>query len=112
MLLKDYVYQDRQLFHPYFKPILVAASDLSYTVKAAPPTKKLVDVASDMAAMFKPFSQKNKKVPLDILKDISFYLRPGEMTLILGAPGTFSAQAIPPHNNSLSSRSCNLNSTI
>jgi ABC-type multidrug transport system fused ATPase/permease subunit len=83
MLLKDYIVQERSRLAPHYRPLAVAVSRLSYTVKALPPSQRHNDVYHACLC----FSAEKKKAKKDILHDVSFYLKPGQMTILLGAPG-------------------------
>jgi hypothetical protein len=83
VLLRDYIAQERRKLVPHFRSLSVAVSHLNYTVKALPPAQRHNDVyhACLCCAAEKKKSKKN------LLHDVSFYLKPGQMTILLGAPG-------------------------
>lgn len=83
--LRDFLREDKKQTAPHYKPIEVVVSHLTHTVKAFPPQTKQTSVATEINLLAKLRQEKEK---LDLLHDVSFYLKPGEMTLLLGAPGT------------------------
>jgi hypothetical protein len=83
--LKVVLAAEKQTTAPNYKPIEVVVSHLTHTVQAAPPQKKQLTVATHLNCVA---AVKEKKESLDLLHDVSFFLKPGEMTLLLGAPGT------------------------
>jgi ABC-type multidrug transport system ATPase subunit len=62
-------------------------SHLTLSVHAPPPTSHHRDVLSLLTNQLKRLVPKKRPQTVNILNDLSFYARPGEMTLILGAPG-------------------------
>jgi hypothetical protein len=85
VLLRDHIAKQKKVTAPNYHPIEVAVSHLTCTVKAAPPQKTQTTVATQLNCLAQA---KAKKEPIDILHDVNFFLRPGQMTLLLGAPGT------------------------
>jgi hypothetical protein len=85
VLLRDHIAKQKKVTSPNYHPIEVAVSHLTCTVKAAPPQKTQTTVATQLNCLAQA---KAKKEPIDILHDVNFFLRPGQMTLLLGAPGT------------------------
>jgi ABC-type glutathione transport system ATPase component len=92
VLLKDFLADDKKITAPNYKPIEVVVSHLTHTVKAAPPQKKQLTVATQLNLVAKA---KEKKESLDLLHDVSLALKPGEMTLLLGAPGSWARPGCP-----------------
>lgn len=90
MPLRDYIVEKRKKTAPHFRSLSVAVSHLSYTVKARRPSSRHNDVLN--GCMY--WTEDKRKQKKDILHDISFYLRPGEMTLLLGAPGCGKSSVI------------------
>ncbi len=84
---KEYIAKEREIINPNFKPIFAAASHVTYSVMVSPPTTHHRDVVSMVSSPLSYVLPRKRPVPINILDDISFYLRPGEMTLLLGAPG-------------------------
>ncbi len=88
VLFKDYIKARRAIINPNHKPIFVALSHLTLTVKAPPPTKlQRTILAQGMSLLNMVRPNKPKLESVKIIDDISFYLRPLQMTLVLGAPG-------------------------
>ena len=88
VLFSDYIKQTRQLINPNFQPIFAAVSHLTLSVHAPPPTNHHRDVWALFANQINRLVPAKRPQPVAILNELSFYARPGEMTLILGAPGT------------------------
>ncbi len=84
---KEYIAKEREIINPNFKPIFAAVSHVTYSVMVSPPTTHHRDVASMVSSPLSYVLPSKRPVPINILDDVSFYLRPGEMTLLLGAPG-------------------------
>ncbi len=84
VLLKDHLREQKKISAPDYRPIEVVVSHLTCTVKAPPPREKQLTVGTQLNIVAKV---KEKKEELDLLHDVNFYLKPGEMTLLLGAPG-------------------------
>ncbi len=70
---------------PGWTPLNVALSHVNYSIKALPAEKKNPSIISKGEWLGPLASSKLEK--FTILDDVSFYLKPGEMTLLLGAPG-------------------------
>ena len=87
VLFSDYIKQTRQLINPNFQPIFAAVSHLTLSVHAPPPTNHHRDVWALFANQINRLVPAKRPQPVAILNDLSFYARPGEMTLVLGAPG-------------------------
>jgi ABC-type multidrug transport system fused ATPase/permease subunit len=83
VLLRDYIAQERRKLAPHFRSLSVAVSHLNYTVKALPPAQRHNDVYHACLCC----AAEKKKSKKDLLHDVSFYLKPGQMTIMLGAPG-------------------------
>lgn len=67
---------------------LLIEIDLTYTVKVTPPGAAKPRLCPPNPPAF--LCKKNRKIKKDVLKDVTFYQAPGEMTLLLGAPGNIS----------------------
>jgi len=67
----------------------VSVKDLTYTVKAEPPKIPTEGLQEKLVSCL-PWccNSKKRKVKKDILKNITFQLKPGQMTLLLGTPGS------------------------
>ncbi len=92
ILLTELIRERRSLYNPTYKPIFVAASHLSLSVQVSPPTKLQRSVLTGALYLLQLLSRhhKPKIEEVSVLNDVSFYLRPNQMTLILGAPGNLS----------------------
>ncbi|ELR12117.1 ABC transporter, ATPbinding domain containing protein, partial [Acanthamoeba castellanii str. Neff] len=86
-LFSDWIKETRQVNNPNFEPIFVAVDNLTYRVPALPPTRHHRSVFSVVADAVRRFIPEKGPKPIPILDDVSFYLKPGQMTLLLGAPG-------------------------
>ncbi len=58
---------------------------MTYSIKAMPAEKKNPSIISKSEWLGPLASSKLEK--FTVLNDVSFYLKPGQMTLLLGAPG-------------------------
>jgi ABC-type multidrug transport system fused ATPase/permease subunit len=94
-LFSDWIKETRQVNNPNFEPIFVAVDHLSYRVPALPPTRHHRSVFSVVADAVRRFIPEKGPKPIPILDDVSFYLKPGQMTLLLGAPGTHHPAPLP-----------------
>ncbi|ELR10948.1 ABC2 type transporter superfamily protein [Acanthamoeba castellanii str. Neff] len=83
----QFIEEERRIINPDFKPLFAAVRGLTVTVSAPPPTHRQRSVASTVVDLAHSLSRKRASTPVDILHDLDFYLKPGEMTLLLGAPG-------------------------
>ncbi|KAL6066653.1 ATP-binding cassette transporter snq2 [Balamuthia mandrillaris] len=95
--LPDYIRELRramqesgQLNPVAFSTTFVSVEDLFYSVKLAIPAKPTIDENKNaflqaLKARFN-FRAKHQKTKVNVLKDITFYLKPGQMTLVLGSP--------------------------
>jgi hypothetical protein len=84
----QFIEEERRIINPDFKPLFAAVRGLTVTVNAPPPTHRQRSVASTVVDLAHSLTRKRASTPVDILHDLDFYLKPGEMTLLLGAPGT------------------------